>query len=322
MQAAAALAALAGGERPKARQNAIAKAGGIRPLMALAYSSYRRSAQCMGLHAIAQLCMNNRVNQDAVATLDGLPPLVGLITSGSSGPNVQMYTARALAELVKHNSHNQTVVADLGAISLLVSLLRQTNASAVEAEVAGAIGALCLGNVANQGAVASAGAINVLVGLLGSRSDHAANLAANAIASIGLDSPDSQREIAKLLVGLLTTAKRVSTQERAAAALWRLVRQNPAEQLAIARAGGAQPLVKLLRDGPPGAKSFALWSLSLCIDETNQQVVLDCGAIPPLVAALCASDVTVNEQAASALNKLATEDTVAEIAVFFNLRTL
>lgn len=312
VQAAAALAALAGGERNKSRQNAIAKAGGVRPLLALVDSRYQK-AQCMGLHALAQVAMNNRVNQDAIAELGGLPPLVGLVSSGGS-PDVQMYAARGLAEVVKQNYFNQSVVSELGVISMLVSLLRSTSVSAVEAEVAGALRSLVQGHVTNQASVASAGAINLLVGLLGSRSDHTALHAGNALIAIGLDSPDSQRDIAKLLVGLLTTAKRESTQERAAAIMWRLVRQNPSNKMAIAKAGGAQPLVRLLREGPTGAREFALWSLSLCIDDTNQQVVIDAGAIKPLVESLSVSDVTVNEQAASALNKLATKDTVGSIS--------
>ena len=56
VQAAAAVAALAGGERNRSRQNAIAKAGGIRPILALVDSRYR-SAQCMGLHALAQVAL-------------------------------------------------------------------------------------------------------------------------------------------------------------------------------------------------------------------------------------------------------------------------
>ena len=313
VQAAAAIAALAGGERIKSRQNAIAKAGGIRAVLALIHSRYR-TVQCSGLHALAQLATNNQANQDAIAQLDGMPPLVAIVSSGSSPPETQTQAARALAELVKHNTTNQTTIADLGAISMLVSLLRSTNSSAVEAEVAGALWALAESHIANQGAIVSSGAGGVLVKLLGSRSDNAANMAGNALAALGLDNQDAQREIAMLLVGMLTTAARVSTQERAAAALWRLVRQNPFDQHSIAAAGGAQPLVRLLREGPPGGRSFALWSLSLCIDDSNRSVVVDAGGIKPLVEGLNSAEHSVREQAASALNKLACKQTVKTIA--------
>ena len=111
--AAGAIAALAGGERNKSRQTAIAKAGGIRPILALVVSRYD-SAKAMGLHALGQVCMNNRANQDEVARLEGLPPLALLVSSGATPPEVQKYACRALAELVRHNYANQTTIADLG----------------------------------------------------------------------------------------------------------------------------------------------------------------------------------------------------------------
>ena len=271
VQAASALAELAGGERCRRRQDAIAKAGGIRPLLALIESRYSR-AQCMALHALAEMSTNNRANQNSIAELGGTQPLVTLISAGSAPAAVQTYAAQALAQFVKHNETNQSAVAELGAISLLVSLMRQTSTPAIEAEVAGTLHALGEGHPANQASIVSAGAISALVGLLGSRSDHAARLAGNALSSLGLDNRDSQTEIAKLLVNLLTTAKREATQERASAALWRLVRQNPGDQMSIASAGGADSLVRLLRDGAQGGKAYALWSLSLCIRDENRQV--------------------------------------------------
>ena len=313
VQAAAAIAAIAGGERSKDRQNAVVKAGGLRPILALLGSRYH-SAQCMALHALANVAMDNLSNQDEIARLEGLPPLISLLSSGSSAPDVQMYAARALAALVKHNSHNQSIVTDIGAIPLLVSLLRATNVPSVEAAATGALWALSVGNATNQGSVASAGAVSLLVSMLGSRSGEAANLAGNALSSIGLDNPAGLREISKMLVELMITARRESTQERAAATLWRLVRQNLSQQLEIAKAGGAQPLVRLLRDGPPGGRSFALWSLSLCIDDSNRAMVVESGAIQPLVDDLSSSDIAVAEQAAGALNKLANRHTIEMIA--------
>ena len=301
--AASALAELASGERCRKRQDAIAKSGGIRPLLQLVQSRYS-PVQCMALHALAELTTNNRENQDAIDALEGLPPLVHLISAGVAPPQVQTYAARALAALVKHNEKNQDKAMDQGAISLLVSLIRQTTTPSVEAEVAGALYSLGEGHPKNQSAIISAGAIPVLVGLIGSRSDHAARLSANALSSLGLDNHDSQAEMTKLLVNLLTTAKREATQERAAAALWRLVRQNPGGQALIAASGGAQPLVRLLREGVESAKAFALWSLSLCITDENRQVMIEAGVIGPLVDLLTSDDASVTEQSARALGKL------------------
>ena len=301
--AASALAELASGERCRKRQDAIAKSGGIRPLLQLVQSRYS-PVQCMALHALAELTTNNRENQEAIDALEGLPPLVHLISAGVAPPQVQTYAARALAALVKHNEKNQDKAMDQGAISLLVSLIRQTTTPSVEAEVAGALYSLGEGHPKNQSAIISAGAIPVLVGLIGSRSDHAARLSANALSSLGLDNHDSQAEMTKLLVNMLTTAKREATQERAAAALWRLVRQNPGGQALIAASGGAQPLVRLLREGVESAKAFALWSLSLCITDEIRQVIIEAGVIGPLVDLLTSDDASVTEQSARALGKL------------------
>ena len=61
---------------------------------------------------------------------------------------------------------------------------------------------------------------------------------------------------------------RKGTADRAILSLWRMVRENPEHKVNIARAGGAEPLVTLLRDGSGAAQEYALWSLSLAIDES------------------------------------------------------
>ena len=77
------------------------------------------------------------------------------------------------------------------------------------------------------------------------------------------------------------------------------------------QAGGADNLVLLLRDAArkpstEQAKAYALWALSLCIDESNHAAVAQAGGIPPLVKTLRrGSEVLKKEQAACALAKLA-----------------
>ena len=105
---------------------------------------------------------------------------------------------------------------------------------------------------------------------------------------------------------MLLSAKVQETQEWASNAAWRMVRENPADTLGIARAGGAGPLVRLLRDTKlPSVKAYALLSLSLAIDEANQSVVAEEGGIEPLVGLLRLPDVTTCEQAACAVQRLA-----------------
>lgn len=103
--------------------------------------------------------------------------------------------------------------------------------------------------------------------------------------------------------------------------MWRIVKENPETQATIAKAGGAETLVLLLRDATrrpatPQAKAYALWSLSLCIDASNYEQVVDAGGVRPLVLTLGGKDITAKEQAACALSKLAVhhDDARAEIA--------
>ena len=73
-------------------------------------------------------------------------------------------------------------------------------------------------------------------------------------------------EVTRILVGLLSGGSE-GRRERVLHALWKLVSDNPEHQVAIAKAGGAEPLVLLLRDGGKREHEYALWSLSLAIDE-------------------------------------------------------
>lgn len=104
---------------------------------------------------------------------------------------------------------------------------------------------------------------------------------------------------------------------RATTALWRMVHENPEQQREIAAAGFVNPadLVHLLREGVPAAKEFALWSISLATDETNQRTIMEEGGIRPLVAALMAPAVEQREHAAAALARLATGCSETQLAI-------
>ena len=303
-QAAAALAAVAGGD--SSIKNVIAKAGGIRPLLVLVESKYP-SAQRNAAHAIAMLALNHRGNQDSIAGMGGIAPLVSLTHHGQGhSPDVQAYAVLALTEIARHNKENQTAVADNGAIWSLVSLLKKSNSPIVEAEVAGAMWALSEDHNQNKVSIAGAGAIPALMTQLSSTVERAHVNAANALSSLGKGHSDNQAEIATLLVGLLEEASG-DAQDRAAHSLWRIVEENPGNEIMIAKSGGPEPLVRLLNTSQPAAQAYALWSLSLSIDGENQKIVADNGGIEPLVQLLkTKNNVTHCEQAACALQRLAT----------------
>ena len=92
-QAASAVAELAQGVEGKPRdrrrtQDAIAKAGGIGPLLQMVESRYPQ-AVAESVNALAQVSRGNRPNQDTIAMMDGLRPLTELLlpTRAEGGPN-------------------------------------------------------------------------------------------------------------------------------------------------------------------------------------------------------------------------------------------
>ena len=119
-------------------------------------------------------------------------------------------------------------------------------------------------NPVNKVSIAGAGAIPALMTQLASPLPRAHQNAANALSSLAIGNSANQAEIASLLVGLLEEAT-PDAQNRAAQALWRMVDENRGNEVIIAKAGGAEPLVRLLTAKQAAARAYALWSLSLSI---------------------------------------------------------
>ena len=322
IQAAAALAELAhgaNGSGHRKTQDAISKAGGIAPLLAMVECNpvvLRAIAE--SVRCLAEVARRNRANQDLIASMSGMKTLVNLLSCDQSGAeartsssNVQANAAFGLAEICRGNKENQSTVAELGGIGQLVNLVKSSSSMDVLAELAGALWTVSFDHPSNKISIASGGAVPDLVKLLGSNSERAQKNAANALASLALANTDNQALAAPLLVKMLGHPSD-ATQKRAAKALWRIVKENPEHQEHIAKAGGAEMLVQLLSEGSPGAKKYSLWSLSQCIDTDNQATVSESGGGKPLVVALTMDNQTVALQAAAALAKLALANTSAQ----------
>lgn len=293
---------------------AIAKAGGLPPLLALVESRHL-SAQRSSVHALAMMSLNCTDNQHAIAHMGGIMPLV-LLCEQSVPPVVQAQAVLALAELSRHNPDNQRMIAEAGAMGLLVNLMRSKHSREVEREVAGALWTLSEDCPDNKSLIAQVGAIPLLVELLGSTTQRSPILATNALSSLALGNQDNQSAIASLLVEMLLSATRAEARTEACKALWRIVGENKGDELGIAKAGGAEALVRLLRDATqPSVKAYALFSLSLAIDSTNQSAVAEQGGIKPLVALLSEEDATTREQAACALQRLAHDNNATQALI-------
>lgn len=255
-QAAGALAELARGHLEN--QEAVARAGGIGPLLAL-LGSTQPAARARAAHALALLSRFNHDNQAHVTRANGVPTLVGLL-SGGSPPEVQAMAAMALAEISRGNGDNQSGVAEHGGIESLVQLLARSPSDAVRAEVVGALWVLADRHASNTDSIATVGGIPAAVDLLASGGPRATEHAANAIAALGVGSLANQGVAASQLVALLG-GESAKGKLRAAACLWRLVRENSESQHAIASAGAVSDRIRLLKEGSKEASAYALWSL-------------------------------------------------------------
>lgn len=163
------LCAGVGGKLRKKAQNAIAKSGGIGPLLGVLESpSSKQALVSQATHTVAMLARGHRENQDAIAAMNGLRTLVDQLqpsrTDGSKNvPLSQANAALAIGCICQHHPANQAIVADLGGVAQLCTLMRQGSATSfngiVECEAAGALWALGDGNDANCASIASAGGL-------------------------------------------------------------------------------------------------------------------------------------------------------------------
>lgn len=225
--------------------------------------------------------------------------------------------ALAVTELCRNNDENKTNAAENGAISLLIEQLKdgqKARQDIVQAEAAGAIWVLSENHEANKLAVEGKRGIAPTVNLLASNNIRAQKHAANALASLGHDNSENQTQITELLVNLLGTGN-PHAKSNAATTLWRIVQENSESQQKIAKAGPTSELISLLKVGTDQAKEYALWALSLSINEGNQSVLLDEDGIEPLVAALTAPLTITKQQAAAALASLALDNSKAQVAI-------
>jgi hypothetical protein len=213
---------------------AIARAGGIEPLVAL-LTAQDPAAGAEAARALRSLANNNDENEVLIAQAGAIAPLVTLVQSGTAGQKEQ--AAGALRSLAV-DAENKVLIAQAGAIAPLVTLVQSGTAGQKES-AAGALANLAV-NDENEVLIAQAGAIAPLVTLVQSGTDgqkeHAAgalrNLAANAkhkvlIAQAGAIAP---------LVTLVQSGT-AGQKEQAAGALLNLA-ANAENKVLIAQAGG------------------------------------------------------------------------------------
>lgn len=220
-QAARALYELCQGVNGKHRrktQDALARAGGIAPLLSAIESPHSKQPLVeQATLALAMVARTNRANQDTIAAMGGLRALVDQLNSsrtegGSNTAAAQAYAALAIKHICRGHVENQTAVADLGAVAQLCALIRPNTSainhdsherSQIEAEAAGALWILSEGHETNQTAIAGAGAIATLCQLLGSTFEGSQMHAGMALMAIAADSAPNLTTTTQTLVAAL-----------------------------------------------------------------------------------------------------------------------
>jgi len=278
--AAAALVDLVRGDREI--QEAVLSYGGVRSLVGLCRSA-SKGAQEHAANCLWCLCIRTE-NQSAVVSEGAIPDLVQLVRLGD--PDAQGYAAGCLAELARGGSEERlNAIVEAGGIASLIALLSQRSEMGKEQA------ASCLYHLAidrtNQSLIAKANGITPLVALFNSVSslDKGAEErrtfehAANALARLAQISTESQAQIAKRLVMLLSSDK-IVVQARAARALRDLAANQPESAVVILNAGALLQLVKMLSSGQVEAQREAAGALStLAINSRGEQVAIASGLV-------------------------------------------
>jgi len=287
--------------RDDASRVAIARAGGIVPLVAL-LTAQDPAAGAEAARALQSLALNAE-NRVVIAQAGAIVPLVTLVQSGTDGQ--KEHAARALGSLA-FNDENQVLIAQAGAIAPLVTLVQSGTAGQKE-QAAGALRNLAF-NAENQILIAQAGAIAPLVTLVQSGTDRQKGHAAVALASLAVNAENKVLIAQAGAIAPLVTLVQSGTagqKEQAAAALRNLA-FNDENQILIAQAGAIAPLVTLVQSGTAGQKENAAGALrNLAANAEHKVLIAQAGAIAPLVTLVQSGTDGQKEKAAGALKSLA-----------------
>ena len=285
-------------------QTAIARAGGIVPLVALLSSDSDITAQYAAA-ALESLARDHTENVILLARAGAIAPLVDLLGSDSS--DTQEHAVGALLSLASSAGNDQRNAV----VEKLVGLLDVRNAAA-QMKAAEALAVLAARSEENRKAITNAKAIDPLVRILGdgrrTRSETPQERAAAVLVDLARLSDNKKTIVAaggiNPLVAMLSSDS-PEVQKNAAGALWQLAALGN-NRSTIAEAGAIKPLVTMLNGGSPEAQKFATGALyHLASSADNKVVMVNAGAIPLLVAVLHSKNSEAREYAAGVVSTLA-----------------
>ena len=284
-------------------QVAIAKAGGIAPLVAL-LASESGTTQQYAAAALQSLARDHTENQIALTKAGAIAPLVDIL--GSDSADTQEHAVGALLSLASHDVNSRNAV-----VKKLIAVLDLRSATA-QMNAAEALAVLAARSEENRKAITAANAIEPLVRLLGDgrrvRANTPQERAAAVLADLARSSDNKSAIVAANGVGPLIamlSSDSVATQTYASGALWQLAALGT-NKTTIAEAGAIPPLVTLLSSSSTETHKCAagaLWHLASSAESKIQMG--DAGAIPLLVQVLSSKSGEAREHAAAVLSALA-----------------
>ena len=296
------------------RQNAIADAGGIPMVVDVLLSSTSNVKDIGAIYlsslsadAVGQIGKGNPANQLALAEAGAIGPLVAML--GSPTPEMQSTAALAISSLSRDSPENQAAIARTGAIAPLCTNVRDGATAETKEGSASALWSLATDNAPNKATIAKLGGIEPLVSLLVSGSSlKGGALASGALAGLSAKNSENRVAIAKRLISLLSS--RVAERaERVLRAISDMCMDNVANQIAIAKASGIQPLITWMSGGldkfgfsAEAQREAARAVLSVSSNNpTTQQLVAKFGGIPQLIELVRQSSKETQELAARVL---------------------
>ena len=285
-------------------QSAIARAGGIEPLVMLLSSDSEITAQYAAA-ALESLARGHLENQIALSKAGAIEPLIALLNSDVV--ETQEHAVGALVSLATNDIDSRNRV-----VAQLVTVLDYRNAGA-QLKAAEALAVLVSRSAENRKAVTDAGAILPLVRLLGEGSRARENTPQERAAAVLADLArlgENKTVIVESggvysLVAMLGSGSCESAQTHASGALWQLASLG-GNRKAIVEAGAIPSLVRLLAAESMDVQRFSagtLWHLASNAD--NKVAMVAAGALEPLVNVLGSKNAEAREYAAAVLSILA-----------------
>ena len=179
---------------------AIAKEGGIAPLIAL-LDRDMGSEECQVRAADALSSLAQKAdNKESILAAGGIAPLVALLSDG--GTEAKQGAAKALARLSHGDEWTQVAIGEAGAIAPLVNLLSGDRGEAAQEEAANALWALA-DHATNRLAITESGGIGPLVVLLGCPNAKAREHAEGALVRLSIENANRVLIIKKLVAMLM-----------------------------------------------------------------------------------------------------------------------